>query len=103
MSCVYCEPKSRMTIFSACRSANCGPPAGAAPCTADRRAAHGLLGQRPQTRLGAVEILLGLAAGDADGAEHRAVPADERRSEPRDDGHADHLGDGVEEPGPLLV
>src|SRR5438105_10004073 len=104
MSCVYCEPKSRMRIFSACRSAKSGPPAREAHCNADRLARHGLLrDQDAQTRFGALEVLLWLAPGNTHGAQDGSVPADERRSQSRDDRNAHQLRDGVEEPGALLV
>src|SRR5438874_11116994 len=97
MSCVYCEPKSRMRIFSACRSAKSGPPARGAHCNAEKLSRHGLLLERAQARLGALEVLLRLASGDADRAQDGAIPAHQRRSETRDHWNPDHLRDRVEE------
>src|SRR5712691_11594739 len=104
MSCVYCDPKSRMRIFSACRSATAALQRGGRTVT--RRAwarTRRLLRERLEPRLRAVEVLLGLPAGDAHRAEDRAVAADQRGPEARDDGDPDHLGDGVEEARTLLV
>src|SRR6266481_4861255 len=58
--------------------------------------------ERPQPRLRAVEVLLRLAAADADRAQHRLLAAHQRRTEARDDGDAAHLGHRGEERGTLL-
>src|SRR5439155_396605 len=103
-SCVYCDPKSRMRIFSACRSATWALRRGGRTVTRHTRArTPRLSGQDLQPGLGAVQILLGLSAGHADGAEDGPVAADQRRAQTRDDGDADQLRDGVEEARPLLV
>src|SRR6266852_4866760 len=93
-----------MRIFSACRSATWALRRGRRTVTRPAGArTRRLLREGLQSGLGAVEVLLGLAARDAHRAQHRAFAADQRRPQSGDDGHPDHLGDLVEEARALLV